>query len=153
MIDLEYIFVDSWKTVLSSFSSKKLLTSINSLKGGTKLSEIHVMITMEGDMDGHVFLSMDAQTGAVIASEMLGGVEITHMEEELITSAVSELCNMIMGNACSLISEDSCNVDITPPSILTPEEVTSLGHKPSLCISLLLEDTGSIDFDVIIHNH
>ena len=144
MLDLEYIFVDSWKTVLSSFSSKKLLTNINELKGDSKLSEIHVMIKIAGDMDGHVFLSMDAQTGAVIASEMLGGIDINNIEEELITSAASELCNMIMGNVCSLVSEDSCNVDITPPAILTPDEVNSLGHKPALCISLVLEDTGAM---------
>jgi CheY-specific phosphatase CheX len=40
------------------------------------------------------------ETGKTLASEMLGYMEIA--EDEIITSAVGELCNLKMGNACSM---------------------------------------------------
>jgi CheY-specific phosphatase CheX len=57
---------------------------------------------------------MDEKIGMELASDMLG-MEITEVDE-LVVSAVGEICNMIMGNACSSFGSDKL-IDIRrPPS-------------------------------------
>jgi chemotaxis protein CheX len=145
-----WIFIDAWNEVLSSFCSKQILTAdVLTSKAITQPSDISVIIGMVGDIDGQIFLSMDGETGQILASEMLGGMDVTGMED-VVKSAVGELCNMIMGSACSGISTIHKVVDITPPTIMTYEEAIAVTREPTFNISIVLEDLGVVDFDVSI---
>jgi len=68
--------------------------------------------------------------------------------DEMVISTVGEMCNMIMGYACSSISLTNTNVDITPPTVLTVKELLELKINSSYCISFLLEGMDAIDFNV-----
>jgi chemotaxis protein CheX len=144
------IFINAWSDVLSSFSSKQILTA-NVITSKEKMlpSDISVIIGIVGDLDGQVFLSMDGETSEILASEMLGGMNVCGMDD-VVKSAVGELCNMIMGNACLGISENNMNVDITPPTVISYEEAADMARNPSFNISLMVQDMGIVDFDVSI---
>lgn len=138
------IFTDAWNTVVESYSPGYIVSEYTEAPAGrVKGRDICVLIGIIGNLNGQVFLSMDAETGKVLASEMLGGMEITEVDE-LVISAVSELCNMIMGNACSNISSGE-PVDITPPTVISDEE-ERLNAKPLYNISFLLENSKIVDF-------
>lgn len=145
------IFIHAWNTVLESFSSKHILdAAIHPPQGCRSNRDILVSMGIVGDISGQVYLSMDAKTGQMIASEMLGGMEISEVNE-LVISAVGEMCNMIMGNACSDIStEHISNVDITPPVVIADGDLPPFSVRPLYHISFMLEDSNSIDFDVAL---
>lgn len=142
------IFLEAFHSVIGSFSSKKIISAdIRKFDRQLSVDDISVTIEIIGDVDGQVCMSMDAKTGQVLASEMMGGIELAEVDE-IVISAVSELCNMIMGNACSCISEDNTRVDITPPIVYANRKMP-FGDRQSLYnISFLLKDIGNINFDV-----
>lgn len=143
------IFIDAWNTVFESFSTKHIMrASVESPKDMTG-SDISVSIGLVGDVDGQIFMSMDASTGISIASEMLGGMEINEVDE-VVFSAVGELCNMVMGNACSSISLETANVDITTPVVVHDEIMSNYRIKPLYSIAFLFDDMDSIDFNVAV---
>ncbi|AYF41792.1 chemotaxis protein CheX [Ethanoligenens harbinense] len=144
------IFIDAWNTVLESFSTKHIMSAnVEPPKENLNSRDIYVLMGIVGDIDGQVFMSMDAETGKILASEMLGGMEVTDVDE-LVVSAVGEMCNMVMGNACSSISLQNTTVDITPPTVIAGEEIPPLRIQPSYNISLVLEDMEAIDFNVAV---
>ena len=143
------IFIDAWNTVFESFSTKHIMrASVESPKDTTG-SDISVTIGLVGDVDGQIYMSMDASTGKSIASEMLGGMEINEVDE-VVFSAVGELCNMVMGNACTTISLETANVDITTPVILDEDNLSKFRIKPLYNIAFLFDDMDSIDFNVAV---
>ena len=142
------IFLEAFQTVIGSFSSKEIVsTDIQKFSGQPSVGDISVTIGIIGDVDGQVYMSMTAKTGQDIASEMLGGMVIAEVDEVVI-SAVGELCNMIMGNACSSISEADTQVDITPPVVYVNKKISFGNRQSAYNISFLLKDIGSIHFDV-----
>lgn len=144
------IFIEAWNTVLQSFSAKHITkAAVESPQEHMENSDICVSMGIIGDLDGQVYLLMNAETGKVLASEMLGGMEITDVDE-LVISAVGEMCNMVMGNACSSISLLHANIDITPPTVVAGEILPPPRIKPSYTISLVLEDMNALDFNVAV---
>ena len=144
------IFINAWSTVIESFSSKHIKSAdVEAPDENLKRRDVYVLMGMVGDINGQIFMAMDAQTGKALTSEMLGGMEITEVDEVVI-SAVGELCNMIMGNACSSISDDNAGVNITPPTVIADQNMPQLKVRPLYNISFLLEDLEKIDFHVAV---
>ncbi len=76
-------------------------------------------------------------------------MEIGEDAGELVLSAVSELGNMIMGNACTEIGGAQLSLDITPPTV----HMGGIRHSSSMTcynIPVELENLGVIDFDVAL---
>ncbi len=146
------IFLEAFHTVIGSVSSKQIVRSdIQKFNDQPSGNDISVTIGIIGDVDGQVYMSMSAKTGQELASEMMGGMEILEVDE-IVLSAVSELCNMIMGNACSSISQENRQVDITPP-VACLNKMIAFGNRQSVYnISFLLKDIGNINFDVAMHS-
>jgi len=152
-LETEYskIFITAWNTVIESFSSRHIISAdVSPVKEYTDGNRgIHVVIGIIGDINGQISMSMNAETGKVLASDMLGGMKITEVDE-MVTSAVGELCNMIMGNACSTISSNETSVDITPPTVIADEILPLLTTKPIYNITFVIEDLEGIDFIVAV---
>ncbi|HAQ40702.1 MAG TPA: hypothetical protein DCM73_07635, partial [Clostridiales bacterium] len=72
------IFINAWHTVLESFSTKQItLAEIHSSKNPVDNRDILVFMGIIGAVSGQVAISMDVNTGKILASEMLGGMEVT----------------------------------------------------------------------------
>ena len=64
-------------------------------------------------------------------------------------SAISELANMIMGNAATLLYNRGINIDITPPSLLMGENMQITPSKmKTICIPLVISSEDKIDLDI-----
>lgn len=144
------IFIDAWNKVIESFSTKQIRsTDISPTKPQSNNCDIFAYIGIIGDVDGHVYMSMDAETGKILTSEMLGGMEIADVDE-MVISAVGEICNMIMGNACTSMSLLNASVDITPPTVLIHQQMPQLTINSAYNISVVLDDLDAIDFNVAV---
>lgn len=109
-----------------------------------------IMLGVTGDLRGNVAINIDETTAMKIASNMMGGMAVESFDE-IAKSAVSELGNMVMGRVCTAISEQGLLIDITPPSLLTGDNLQlSFAKLPLLSVTFKHEEW-EVDFDISIH--
>jgi len=69
--------------------------------------------------------------------------------DEIAKSAIAELCNMILGYTATLFSREKIVVDITPPTIMSGDNIQfSIPNTVVVCIPLLFEDESKIELNV-----
>ena len=70
--------------------------------------------------------------------------------DEMGQSAISELGNMISGNASTILYNQGVRVDITPPKIVQFAAAAGFQAKKALTIPLIMDGIGELDIQVII---
>jgi len=109
---------------------------------------ILVLIGITGGFHGSVVMSFSKEICFKIATAMIGGPAVTELDE-MARSAIGELCNMILGYAATLFSREKIVVDITPPTILTGDNIQfSMPNTFVVCIPLLFDDESQIEINV-----
>lgn len=98
---------------------------------------IIIMLGLTGEIKGQVMLAFSNHTACSIASKMIM-MPITQLDE-LSTSAISELGNMILGNAATIFSTKGIIVDITTPSMIYGNASFSAEYPQKICIPLNFE--------------
>lgn len=79
---------------------------------------LFIMLGVTGEMTGQVCIVFDEEVAKDIASKMMMGMPVPEIDD-MAKSALSELGNMIMGNAATLLSNSNLLIDITPPTLGT----------------------------------
>lgn len=110
---------------------------------------IWILIGMTGQMSGDIVFGLHEQVALRMVSVMMGGYVLTEMDE-MGQSAISELGNMISGNASMILSNQGVHVDITPPKVIRSVNVTHFSTKKALSIPLLMDGIGELDIQVMI---
>ncbi len=77
---------------------------------------VFIMLGVTGEMTGQVCIVFDLEVAKDVASRMMMGMPVAEIDE-MAKSALSELGNMIMGNAATLLSNNDLRIDITPPTL------------------------------------
>jgi chemotaxis protein CheX len=111
--------------------------------------DIWIQVGMTGQISGNIVFGIKETVALKIVSAMMGGFVITEMDE-MGQSAISELGNMISGNASTILSNQGVTVDITPPRIVTPENNSMILTKKALSIPLMMDGIGEMDIQVMI---
>lgn len=106
-----------------------------------------IMIGVTGEMRGQVIMSMAEKDACDIASKMCM-MEVTAIDD-FAASALSELGNMIMGNAATVFASNGVGIDITPPTLSHGQVSFTNTFAKSLCIPLVFNDT-SVDMYLAI---
>lgn len=73
-----------------------------------------IQVGVTGEMKGQVILAMQEEDAKEIASKMMFGMTVEELDE-ISSSALNELSNMIMGNTATVFSTLGYLIDITPP--------------------------------------
>lgn len=97
-----------------------------------------IMIGITGQIKGQVLVTFEHNTSCDIASRMMM-MPITNLDE-ISVSAISELGNMILGNAATILSTKGIGIDITPPTICRGNVSFSSSHSQNICVPFLYED-------------
>ncbi|MRN56553.1 chemotaxis protein CheX [Paenibacillus monticola] len=111
-------------------------------------NHIWIQVGMSGQLTGNIIFGIAEQVALKIVSAMMGGYLITEMDD-MGKSAISELGNMISGNASTILSNQGVLVDITPPKLMQIENMSILPRR-ALSIPLLMEGIGELDIQVMI---
>lgn len=107
---------------------------------------VAVVVGFAGDIKGQVVYSFHNGYAKKVAGIMCGGIEITELDE-LATSAVAELCNMISGQAATNLYEMAGKkVNITPPTVMVGNNMQVFVKPPVLCIPFFAEKV--TDFEI-----
>lgn len=103
------------------------------------LKNVVIVVGITGEIRGQAVVNMDTDTARKVASAMMMGMPVETLDE-MSKSALSELGNMIMGNAATLLSNDGVSIDITPPSLMVGENISlSSGSMRTISIPLMSE--------------
>jgi chemotaxis protein CheX len=107
-----------------------------------------IMVGITGAMAGQVILCFPNNVALDIASKMC----MMQLDElnELAKSAISELCNMILGNTATVFSTKGIAIDITPPTMCTGNMTFMSDRALNICIPLTYEEGKSIEINVAI---
>ena len=107
-----------------------------------------IMIGITGEMRGSVIIALTYNKALEIASKMMMGMPVTELDE-MATSAISELGNMIMGNAATILSTKGVGIDITPPTLCRGNLTMTQSYTKNICIPLSGDDI-TIELDVAV---
>lgn len=112
-------------------------------------NHIWIKVGMTGQLSGDIVFGIAEQVALRMVSAMMGGYPIAEMDE-MGQSAISELGNMISGNASTILSNQGVSVDITPPQVMKSENLVHFLPRKALSIPLLMEGIGELDIQVMI---
>lgn len=107
-----------------------------------------IIIGFTGKMKGQVMIAFENDIACDIASRMMM-MQVTVMDE-ISKSAISELGNMILGNAATIFSTQGIAIDITPPTVGTGTMSFTHTYARNICIPLEYEDGKTIEVNIAI---
>ena len=117
-------------------------------QGFVMLKDVSISIGVTGEVNGNFYLNISKETSLQIVSTMMGGSEIDELDE-LATSAISELCNMLAGHAGMYFAKDNIIIDITPPDITVNGGTSKRNYtSQAICVPLQLSNGGLIELDI-----
>ena len=108
-----------------------------------------ILIGVTGEMRGQVVLSIDEKKACEIASRMMMGMPVSELDDMAI-SAISELGNMIMGNAATILSTKGIGIDITPPTVCRGAMKISQSYARNVCIPMTCNDDLILELDIAV---
>ncbi len=104
----------------------------------------HIVISLgiTGEITGQTFITMEDDVAKKIASDMMMGMPVNEIDD-MAKSALSELGNMVIGNAATLLFNNGIVVDITTPNLIIGNniEITSIKTET---IAIPIENEGSV---------
>ncbi len=116
-LDVKHInpFLQSAMTIFEGAAQMKLALGKPSVAVLDFPNHVFVLqVGLTGDLKGQVLLVMSIDNAKMIASNMMFGMPVAELDD-MASSALSELANMIMGNTATLFSTNCIHIDITPP--------------------------------------
>lgn len=149
-MNIEYInpFIEASQTVFIQIASMEAKLGKVYLKTSPYRSEdIVIMVGLTGKIRGQANFSMRKDFGLKLASNMMMGMPVTELDD-MSKSAIAELANMIMGNAATILYNRGIHIDITPPSLVTGENIQiSQSRMTTICVPLLVGDE-TVELDI-----
>lgn len=148
---VEYInpFVEAAFNVLGEVLNEEVKRGELYLKSTSQpVLGVAVIVGLAGDVEGRVLFDMKKETALQIASEM-NGEQLPGMDE-LGKATIQELANMITGQAVTKLHDLGFKFDLTPPAIITGEnmEVSNSGVE-ALIVPVELK-SGKIEINVAV---
>jgi len=148
---VEYInpFVESaysiMKEVLQSEIDRK---DLYLKKTSQPVMGVAALVGLAGDVEGRVLIDMSQDTAIKIASTMNG--EELNALDELVKATITELANMITAQAVTKLFDLGFKFDLTPPSIITGENMQVSNADVEALIVPLEMPQGLVEINVAI---
>lgn len=107
--------------------------------------QVNIVVGVTGAVEGQAVYGMSVVTAAKVAAAMIGQ-EVSSLDE-MATSAVAELGNMITAHATARMGQTGAECEITPPSVLRGMNVEISTFVPALVVPVLTR-FGRLDINV-----
>ena len=110
---------------------------------------VWLQIGIVGQMNGNIVFGFPEAVALRIVSGMMGGYVVTEFDE-MSQSAISELGNMISGNASSILYNEGIMIDITPPKIIDiMNQSETFSHMKAVVVPLRLANIGEFEIYIV----
>src|SRR3984893_18012766 len=151
LMKAEYInpFLESARIVIEQMINIRPTTGQLGIKDVKFVEKyIWIQIGITGQMQGDIVFGLHEAVALKLVSAMMGGFVLTEMDE-MGQSAISELGNMISGNASTMLYNQGVIIDITPPKVVHSANAAGFVPKKALTIPLIIDGIGELDIQVI----
>lgn len=152
-MNVEYInpFIEASQTVLKQTANIDARLGTVTLKESPYVSDsVLIIVGLTGKIRGQAVFSMTKNVALTIASAMMFGMPVTELDE-ISKSAISELTNMILGNAATILYSKGIGIEITPPSFLMGDNVQISPTKmKTICVPLLFNENDQLEIDISV---
>lgn len=138
-LDVKHInpFLQSSVSVIEMTTHTKLAVGKPELSTMEFIDNIFILqVGVTGVLKGQVLLCMSEDNAKEMASKMMMGMPVNELDE-MASSALGELSNMIMGNTATLFASQGIAMDITPPISLFGKNLKLQIDIPALKIPLI----------------
>lgn len=109
---------------------------------------ILIIIGFTGKMKGQVMIAFEQEVALDIASKMIM-MQVTEMDD-FAKSAISELGNMILGNAATIFSTQGIEIDITPPTLGAGTMSFTHSYSKNICVPFEYEENKRIEINIAV---
>lgn len=109
--------------------------------------EIDVSIGVIGDLVGEVIYRFPHETSLNMV-KIMSGMEI-EVIDDFVTSAISEIANIISGNVLTILAGEDLKCDILPPVLQKSDDSKEYDIRTAFCIST---SAGNVCLDIRL-NH
>jgi chemotaxis protein CheX len=108
---------------------------------------ISIVIGITGGIRGQVVYSMDSNFAYAVTKAMIPN-KLPSELKKLTNSAVSEVANMITGQASIALAGDDRLIHLTPPAVFSGSDMTvDFLSIPTICLSFISE-IGSMEINI-----
>ena len=111
---------------------------------------VAALVGLAGDVSGRVIFDMNLQTALKIASKMNG--EELKVFDELAKATITELANMVTGQAVTKLHDLGFRFDLTPPALFTGENMEIADHEVEALIVPLETGQGKVEINVAVRD-
>lgn len=105
--------------------------------------KLDISIGVVGDLVGEVVYRFPHNTSLGMVN-IMSGMEMESVDE-FVTSAISEIANIISGNVLTMLAGDDLNCDILPPVMRQPDDSLVYALRTACCISTSI---GNVFLDI-----
>ena len=109
-------------------------------------NSVVICLGITGQLGGQVIIAFNKTVALELASKMCM-MELTTLDE-LSISALSELGNMVLGNAATVLSTKNVIIDITPPVLIQGNFQMQSAYSKNICIPMTYDDIKLIELDI-----
>lgn len=102
--------------------------------------EVDVIVGIVGELQGEVVYRFPVKTSLNMVS-IMSGMEFDDVDI-FVTSAISEIANIISGNVITALSDSQLRYDILPPVVGEPNDDKQYEIKSNGCISTSIGELG-----------
>ncbi|MFW5776193.1 MAG: chemotaxis protein CheX [Spirochaetota bacterium] len=152
---VEYInpFVESAYNILNEVLHVEVARGDLYLKStAAPVLGVAAIIGLAGDVEGRVLLDMSRETAIDIASAMLKSMDMDPITEmnEMGRATITELANMITGQAVTKLHDLGFKFDLTPPALVTGDNMEISNTNVEALIVPMEMPQGKIEINVAI---
>ena len=132
-MDLIQPFIGSLDAVLAEMmKAPATIADLAMEEEGYSKKGVAAVVTFKGQIEGRIVLDMEPSAAAKVAS-CLAGTEVDPAEP-IVSEAVCELANMVIGNAVTQLNDRGFTFKVFPPSLLSEEQCARAGHDSEATI-------------------
>jgi chemotaxis protein CheX len=111
---------------------------------------VAALVGLAGDVEGRVIFDMSIETALNISSRMNN--EEMKVLDEMAKATITELANMITGQAVTKLHDLGFRFDLTPPALFTGEKMELSDHKVEALIVPMETGYGRVEVNVAIRD-
>ena len=142
-MDVKYInpFIEAFTAVMPELGFGDV--KMGSLRGKGKEitgSGVFIILGIVGAIRGNAVYAIDIESAKQIASVMMMGAPVDEFDD-MASSAISELTNMLTANAATAFADSGILIDISTPTMLQGENISiNMSSDQVLCVQLIADD-------------
>ena len=149
-MDLIQPFIGALDTVLSEMTkSTATIADLTMEEEGYRKKGLAAIVTFKGQVEGRIVLDMEPGVAVAIAG-YLAGAEVDPADA-MVSEAVCELANMVIGNAVTQLNDRGFQFKVFPPQILTQEQCEKAGQSSEATVLRFQTPSGNVHLNIAMH--